>query len=314
MRTRSVLFITAGVVGAALGGAAIGAAVDDPDIYVDPVVVSGVAAPSVTTPGASAAAANAPGEQGTTTGDVTVRAVEGLDQLVGVLLPDDDRDWYVAGVDVDFGPEAWIAAAPGLQDYDGDGAVEPFLTELLGLQGREVTIGVRYDTDDDRDEAFAFTIQGLPFRDPAGGAAPWQTPVVGAEVSRDEIAAAAAAAVGNGAVVQDVDREVDDGWTGWDVDVRSSDGREYDVYVDLTGEVLDVRTDSAGAPTAAGPVSAAQAADIGAAAAGGEAFDVWPGDEDGRSVYYVDVRTADGLVEVYVDATTGEVLRIEPGG
>jgi uncharacterized membrane protein YkoI len=316
MRTRSVLFITAGVVGAAVGGAAIGAAVNDPDVSVDPVVVTGVAAPNDT---AARAADDASSPSSTATdrapvaGDVTVRAVEGLDQLVGILQPDDDSDdWYVSGVDVDFGPEAWIAAAPAFEDYDGDGVAEPLLAELRGLQGREVTIGVRYDDDDDRDDAYAFTIQGLPFRDPAG-AAPWQSPVAGAQASRDDVAAAAAAAVGSGATVLDIDREVDDGWTGWDVDVRSGDGRDYDVYVDLTGAVLDVRADSGSAPAGVGSVSTQQAAEIGAAATGGEVIDIWPGSEDGRSVYYVDVRTADGLVEVYVDATTGEVLEIQPG-
>jgi uncharacterized membrane protein YkoI len=328
MRTRSALFITAGVVGAGIGGAAIGAAVNDPDVYVDPVVMTGVAAPSDTaarTTDTASSPSSSAADQVPAAGDVTVRAVEGLDQLVGILQPDDDSDdWYVSGVDVDFGPEAWIAAAPVFEDYDGDGTAEPLLTELRGLQGQEVTIGVRYDGDGDRDDAYAFTIQGLPFRDPAGGAAPWQTPVAGAQASQDDIAAAAAAAVGSGATVLDIDREVDDGWTGWDVDVRSSDGRDYDVYVDLTGAVLDVRADSSSAsdtsgspnssaPAAAGSVSAEQAADIGAAATGGEAIDVWPGTEGGRSVYYVDVRTADGLVEVYVDAITGEVLQIEPG-
>lgn len=63
----------------------------------------------------------------------------------------------------------------------------------------------------------------------------------------------------------------------------------------------------------AGPVDAARAAEIGADAVGGEAVDVWPGVEAGRSVYYVDVRTDDGMVEVYVDATTGEIMAIEPG-
>lgn len=328
MRTRSVLFVTAGVVGAAFGGAAIGAAVNDPDVYVDPVIMTGVAAPSDTVAGATdtASSPSSNAADASAAGDVTVRAVEGLDQLVGILQPDvDSDDWYVSGVDVDFGPEAWIAAAPASEDYDGDGTAEPFLTELRDLQGREVTIGVRYDGDDDRDDAYAFTIEGLPFRDPAGGAAPWQTPVAGVPASRDDIAAAAAAAVGSGATVLDIDREVDDGWTGWDVDVRSSDGRDYDVYVDLTGAVLDVRSDPSSAsdasgssggsaPASAGSVSAEQAADIGASATGGEAIDVWPGSEGGRSVYYVDVRTSDGLVEVYVDATTGEVLQIEPGG
>lgn len=63
----------------------------------------------------------------------------------------------------------------------------------------------------------------------------------------------------------------------------------------------------------AGTVGSDQAAAIAGAAAGGVAIDVSPGWEDGRSVYYVDVRTDAGMVEVYLDAATGEVLRVEPG-
>lgn len=63
----------------------------------------------------------------------------------------------------------------------------------------------------------------------------------------------------------------------------------------------------------AGQVDAQQAMRIGAAAAGGSAIDVWPGSEYGRAVFYVDVRTGAGLVEVYVEAATGKVLAIESG-
>lgn len=67
------------------------------------------------------------------------------------------------------------------------------------------------------------------------------------------------------------------------------------------------------APAPDGPVDAQRAMEIGAAAAGGTAIDVWPGTEGGREVFYVDVRTDTGLVEAYVDAATGEVLEIQPG-
>jgi uncharacterized membrane protein YkoI len=395
MRTRSVLFVTAGVVGAGVGGAAIVGAINDPELEGDPIIMAGVVAPAATDvgPESEGSASGAAGSARTGV-DVTVRAVDGLDQLVGTLRAGDDPDdWYVSGVDVDFGPEGWIVAAPAFEDYDGDGTAEALLAELRGLEGREVTIGVRFDLDDDRDDAYAFTLQGLPYRDPSGGAPPWLTTTSEAAASPDQVAAAAAAAVGSGAIAHDVDRETDDGWTGWDVDVRSNDGREYDVYVDQSGSVVDVRADdddsydsydsydsgatsqtptapsntgttsqtptapsntgttsqtptapsntgttsqtpaapsNAGttsqaptapsntgdasqAPVASGSIGAQQAAAIGASAAGGEAIDVWPGTEDGRSVYYVDVRTANGLVEVYVDATTGQVLEIEPG-
>jgi uncharacterized membrane protein YkoI len=67
------------------------------------------------------------------------------------------------------------------------------------------------------------------------------------------------------------------------------------------------------APAPDGRVDAQRAMEIGAAAAGGTAIDVWPGTEGGREVFYVDVRTDTGLVEAYVDAATGEVLEIQPG-
>jgi uncharacterized membrane protein YkoI len=67
------------------------------------------------------------------------------------------------------------------------------------------------------------------------------------------------------------------------------------------------------APAPDGSVDAQRAMEIGAAAAGGTAIDVWPGTEGGREVFYVDVRTDTGLVEAYVDAATGEVLEIQPG-
>jgi uncharacterized membrane protein YkoI len=58
------------------------------------------------------------------------------------------------------------------------------------------------------------------------------------------VAEAAAAAVGEGAVAREVERENEDGWMGWDVEVLGADGREYQVHLDLTGAVLDVRPDN----------------------------------------------------------------------
>lgn len=84
----------------------------------------------------------------------------------------------------------------------------------------------------------------------------------------------------------------------------------------VPGEALSGQPDEQAAPTAptaGGPVDAQRAMEIGAAAAGGTAIDVWPGSEGGRDVFYVDVRTDTGLVEAYVDAATGEVLEIQPG-
>lgn len=48
-------------------------------------------------------------------------------------------------------------------------------------------------------------------------------------------------------------------------------------------------------------------------ATGGTAVDVYPGFEAGRDVFYVDVRSGLLFREVYVDAVTGAVIKIERG-
>lgn len=66
-------------------------------------------------------------------------------------------------------------------------------------------------------------------------------------------------------------------------------------------------------PASAQRLDAAQAAEVALAQVPGTVVDTWPGTEGGRDVWYVDVRTRDGVVlEVYVDASTGEVLEVEP--
>lgn len=236
MRARSILLLSAGVAGAGLLGAAgMSAALSDPASDVEPIVMADVAS-----------AGQTPGSAGTPSAGtgITLQAVDGLEQLVGTLRSGDEPDdWYVSGVEVDFGPDGWIAAAPVFDDYDGDGTAEPLLDELRGLDGRTVTLGVRYEIDDDRDrdDADAFTIEGLGFRDPTGGQAPWQNTPTGTEASREEVSSAAASAVGQGSTVVEIDRESDDGWRGWDVEVRGADGRLYQAYLDPAGTVVDVR-------------------------------------------------------------------------
>src|SRR5690606_22547925 len=181
-----------------------------------------------------------------TTTAPAAEAVVGLDQLVGELRAGDDPDdWSVGGVEVDFGPDGWLVAAPALADFDGDGTAEPVLDELRGLEGTEVTLGVRYEADDDgeRDDADVFTVGGVTYRDPAGGPAPWQAAGDRPATDRDAVAAAAAAAVGDGARATEVDRETEDGWSGWEVEVHDGRGREYQVLVDSAGTVVDVRPD-----------------------------------------------------------------------
>jgi hypothetical protein len=239
MRVRTLILIAVGAVVALGGGIAIGTAIDDPEVAVSPVVIPDVSPASGSDP-VAITGSDRTADPMETARPSTVQTVVGLERLVGPLRPGDDpHDWYVAGVEVNFGPDGWISGAPAIADFDGDGSVEPLLKELRGLRDREVTLGVRFETD--RDEADAYTIQGLEFRDPTGGAAPWQTAPAGLRASRDEVAAAALGAAGPGSLLIDIDREFDDGWSGWDVEVRGPDGRAFQLYLDLTGAVLEIR-------------------------------------------------------------------------
>jgi hypothetical protein len=233
MRTQTRILTAVGLVAAGAVAVAV-TAIDDPDRSVDAIELGGfavAAAPDTIAPDTSVSAA---------------RPVEGLDPLVGELRRGDDLDdWSVAGVDVDFGPDGWLPTAPSLGDFDGDGTDEPVLDELDGLENSEVTLGVRYEADEDgdRDDADVFTINGVTYRDPAGDRAPWETTNDQPTADRETVAAAAVAAVGEGGRAIEVERDNEDGWRGWDVEVRGADGREYQVLLDLSGTVVDVRLD-----------------------------------------------------------------------
>ncbi|GHD29772.1 hypothetical protein GCM10007147_30980 [Nocardiopsis kunsanensis] len=168
--------------------------------------------------------------------------VDGLEQLAGELRSGDDLDdWYGAGVEVDFGPRAWLLTDPVLEDFDGDGTADPVLDELHALNGSDVTLGVRHGSDEDgeRDEFGVFTINGLPFRDADGGPAPWEDPGARSEAGREEVGAAAEEAVGESSRATSIEWTDED---GWEVGVRSPDGRFYDVLLDFSGEVVDIRS------------------------------------------------------------------------
>lgn len=60
-------------------------------------------------------------------------------------------------------------------------------------------------------------------------------------------------------------------------------------------------------------ITPAAAMEIAVRAAGGQTIDIYPGFEAGRDVFYVDIRDGAILKEVYVDAITGEVIKIENG-
>jgi|GEM_PF-1917466 len=192
------------------------------------------------------------GRTGSSTDDATgspqPRQVEGLDEIRGVLTRDDDdsdddsddtADFEVAGVDLELGPEGWLLGAGAVADFDGNNTLDPVLTELEGLLGQEVVVLGRLDDDDDIE---VYEIQGLTFRDSAGGPAPWQRGDDAAALSRDEIAAAALQAVGADSHLDSVDRE-DDGGAAWEVEVVDAQGREQRVLLDAAGAVLDIRLD-----------------------------------------------------------------------
>jgi hypothetical protein len=176
-------------------------------------------------------------------GEGTSRPVDGLEQLVGVLgAGEAPEKWYVEGVEVDFGPRAWLLTDPSVEDFDGDGTVGAILEELRALEGTEVTLGVRYDSaGGGRDDAGVFTVNGLSLRDTDGGPAPWEESGSLREADRGEVSAAAEEAVGEGARATGTERVDDDGWQGWKVRVRGFDGQEYHVILDLSGQVADVR-------------------------------------------------------------------------
>ncbi|CAL9615034.1 hypothetical protein SUDANB121_05735 [Nocardiopsis dassonvillei] len=236
MQKRTTILLASSAAAGLLAVGAVGGhlLLDDPEQRIEPIGLTGF----------SAGAAPV-GEDGG--GTSATRPVEGLEQLVGELRADgDDRDdWSVAGVDVDFGPEEWLLTDPVLEDYDGDGTAAPLPEELRGLEGTEVTLGVRYEEDDDgeREDADVYTVNGLNLRDPDGGPAPWDDSGETGEADRAAVEAAAAAAVGEGARAVGADLDDEDGHRTWDVEVRGADGREYDVIVDLSGEVVDVRED-----------------------------------------------------------------------
>ncbi|MEU0492823.1 PepSY domain-containing protein [Nocardiopsis sp. NPDC006139] len=243
MQKRTTILLATSAAGLLAVGAVGGyLLLDDPEQQIQPISLTGFSS------GGAPAAAPADGDGGTS----ATRSVEGLEQLTGELRADDDQDrdedhddWSVAGVDVDFGPEEWLLTDPVVEDYDGDGTAAPLLEELRGLEGTEVTLGVRYEEDDDgeREDADVYTVNGLNLRDPDGGPAPWDNSGTEGEADRDAVSAAAEAAVGEGARAVDADRDDEDGHQVWDVEVHGADGREYDVIVDLSGEVVDVRED-----------------------------------------------------------------------
>ncbi|WP_150251133.1 PepSY domain-containing protein [Nocardiopsis deserti] len=245
MQTKTIIILSSSVAAGLLAVGTVGYVVaGDPEQQVAPIELTGVTAGADSETGGNGRSQ----QSGPST-----RSVDGLEQLVGELRAGDDTDdWSVSGVEVDFGPEEWLLTNPELEDFDGNGTVEPLLDELRGLEGTEVTLGVRYEADDDddgdgddeeRDDADVFTVNGTAFRDTDGGPAPWQNTGEQSAADRETVSANAAAAVGEGATTVDVERQDEDGWDGWEAEVHGADGQEYDVILDAAGEAVDVRAE-----------------------------------------------------------------------
>ncbi|HEX5947275.1 MAG TPA: hypothetical protein VFY82_13400 [Acidimicrobiales bacterium] len=153
----------------------------------------------------------------------------------------DDRDdvfddLEINGVDLDFGPDDWVATAEATADFDGDGTTGALRDELAGLVGQELTVLVRFD--DDGDDADVYVIGEHTYRD-VSAPAPW---LPAGSADDEALRAAAAGAVGEGAEVIELDAE-DDGEVAWEAKVRAADGTEREVRLDAEGTVIDVQQD-----------------------------------------------------------------------
>ena len=165
--------------------------------------------------------------------------VDALDPLEGTLLagdPDDPEEFLLGAVELDFGPEAWVLTAGPIQDYDGDQQTERLIDELKALVGQPVSLLVR--PGDQGDDALVYTLNRLPYRDPAGPP-PWlsATPTSTATASLDEVRAAAIAAVGAGAKIIELEPEPA-GQVAWEATVLALNGATFTVLLSPTAEVL----------------------------------------------------------------------------
>ncbi|MFE1168039.1 hypothetical protein [Nocardiopsis sp. NPDC058789] len=227
-RHRTTILVSCAAVALSILGAGGYVVLKDPDLAVETIRLDGfTGAPTLRSP----------------VGEGTSRPVDGFEQLIGELRSGGAaEDWYVAGVGVDFGPRAWLLTDPVLEDFDGDGTAGTILEELRALEGTEVTLGVRYGSEEDaaRDGVGVFTVNGVQFRDADGGPAPWEDPEARREADREEVSAAAEGAVGEGSRATAVERD-EEGGPGWSVLVRGADGQDYEVILDVSAGIEDVR-------------------------------------------------------------------------
>lgn len=227
-RRRTTVLVSCAAVALSVLGVGGYAVLKDPELAVETIRLDGfTGAPTLRHP----------------VGEGTSRPVDGFEQLTGELRSGGTaEDWYVSGVGVDFGPRAWLLTDPVVEDFDGDGTAGTILEELRSLEGTEVTLGVRYGSEGDGapDGAVVFTVNGVQFRDTDGGPAPWEDTGARHEADREEVSATAEEAVGEGARATGVER-IDESGPGWAVRVLGADGQDYEVILDLSGGVEDVR-------------------------------------------------------------------------
>jgi hypothetical protein len=161
--TPKTIAITAGglVLVAGAGTVAASTLSDDPESSVRAVEVGSLSE-------------SASGASTSTTGGGS-QQVAGLSELSGRVTQASDDDGFddlvVDGIELDFGPDEWIARAGPMRDFDDDGEREALRAEIEGLRDTDATFRVRLD--DDGDEADVYLINDLTYHDPAG-APPWQ--------------------------------------------------------------------------------------------------------------------------------------------
>jgi hypothetical protein len=266
-RTLAIGAATAAILG--LGGVAAVSALDDPDESIDSVDISDATAADVASPAAGGGTSQQVPGLDELTGTVTRDGTDdssgrddrdddgGTDDRDDDGTPDDrddsddDRDddgtddgtdddlfddLEINGVDLDFGPDDWVRTAEATADFDGDGTTAALRDELAGLVDQEVTLLVRFD--EDGDDADVYVIGEHTYRD-VSAPAPW---LPAGSADDESLRTAAAAAVGDGAEVLELDPE-DDGDAAWEAKVRAADGTEHEVRLDAEGAVIDTRPD-----------------------------------------------------------------------
>lgn len=192
--------------------------------------------------GTASGAGGPPGAAPAGSGTLQVPALDRVEGTLTRVGPGAD-DFVIGTVELDLGPEEWVTTSGPSVDFDGDGTTGSLGSELDGLLGRPVTVlGL---LDGDGDEVDVYELNGVVYRDSAGGPAPWQLPVAptGAVSSQADVAAAALAAVGPGARVDEIGRVDAAGAAVWEVEVIDATGREQRVLLDVSAVVLDVRPD-----------------------------------------------------------------------